>query len=94
MSKNQSGRKQATQASSPTSKTETPPAPAARESEPQRVEEPGVPPSFSQRREERRPSSEQIAIYAYHLWLARGKPVGTDRDDWLEAERQLAASAA
>ncbi|MGZ3295112.1 MAG: DUF2934 domain-containing protein [Xanthobacteraceae bacterium] len=30
---------------------------------------------------------------AYHLWLARGQAVGTDWDDWLEAERQLAASA-
>ena len=93
MSKNQCGRKRATQAASPTEKCETPPAPAARETEPQRVEERSVPASFSQRREDRRPSSEQIAIYAYHLWLARGKPVGTDRDDWLEAERQLAASA-
>ena len=25
--------------------------------------------------------------------MARGQPGGTDRDDWLEAERQLAASA-
>jgi len=92
--KSQSGRKRATQAPSLTSKTETPPAPAARETEPQRVEERSVPASFGQRRENRHPSSEQIAIHAYHLWMARGKPVGTDRDDWLEAERQLAASAA
>ncbi|MGZ3471790.1 MAG: DUF2934 domain-containing protein [Isosphaeraceae bacterium] len=58
-----------------------------------RVEERGVPASFSPRKEDRRPSSEQIAIHAYYLWLARGQPVGTDRDDWLEAERRLAASA-
>jgi hypothetical protein len=93
MSKSQTGRKRAIQASSPTGKSETPPAPAAHETEPQRVEECGVPASFSPRREDRSPSSEQIAIYAYHLWLARGQPVGTDWDDWLEAERQLAASA-
>ena len=35
----------------------------------------------------------QIAVDAYYLWLGRGRPVGTDWDDWLEAERQLAASA-
>ena len=40
-----------------------------------------------------RPSSETIALHAYNLWLARGRPIGTDWDDWLEAERQLAASA-
>ena len=93
MSKSQTGRKRATQAPSPTGKSETPPAPPARQTEPQRVEECGVPASFSLRREDRRPSTEQIAIRAYHLWLARGQPGGTDRDDWLEAERQLAASA-
>ncbi len=35
----------------------------------------------------------RITLHAYYLWLARGKPVDTDWDDWLEAERQLAASA-
>ena len=93
MSKSQIGRKRATQASSPTSQSETPPAPPARQTEPLRVEEHGVLVSFIPRREDPRPSSEQIAIHAYHLWLARGQPVGTDWDDWLEAERQLAASA-
>ena len=93
MSKSQTGRKRATQAPSPTDKSETPPAPPARQTEPLRVEERGVPAFFSPRREDQSPSSEQIAIHAYHLWLARGQPVGTDWDDWLEAERQLAASA-
>ena len=93
MSKNPSGRKQAPRASSPTAKSETPSAPAARETEPLSVEASGVPASFRLRREYQSPSSEQIAIRAYHLWLARGQSVGTDRDDWLEAERQLAASA-
>ena len=91
--KSQTGRKRATQAPSPIGKSETPPAPVTRETEPQRVEERGVPASFSPRREDRRPSSEQTAIHAYYLWLARGQPVGTDWDDWLEAERRLAASA-
>ncbi|HSD23708.1 MAG TPA: DUF2934 domain-containing protein [Solirubrobacterales bacterium] len=93
MSKSQSGRKRATRASSTTGKSEPPPTPAPRETEPQRVEESGVPASFRPRREDRRPSAEQIAIRAYHLWLARGQPGGTAWDDWLEAERQLAASA-
>ena len=92
-SKSQTGRKRATQAPSPTDQTETPPASAARQTEPLRIEEHGVPMSFSPRKEDQRPSSEQIAVHAYHLWVARGKPVGTDWDDWLEAERQLAASA-
>ena len=93
MSKSPSGRKRVTRASSPTAKSETPSAPAARETEPLSVEASGVPASFRLRREYQSPSSEQIAIRAYHLWLTRGQPVGTDRDDWLEAERQLAASA-
>ena len=93
MSKSQSGRKRATQASPPTGKSEPPPAPAARETEPQRGEARGVPASFHPRGEDRRPSAEQIALHAYHLWLARGQPVGTARDDWFEAERQLAATA-
>ena len=91
--KSQAGRKRATQAPSPIGKGETPPAPVTRETEPQRVEDRGVPASFRPRREDRSPSSEQIAIRAYHLWLTRGQSVGTDWDDWLEAERQLAASA-
>jgi hypothetical protein len=91
--KSQSGRKRATQAPSPTAKSETPSAPAARETEPLSVEASGVPASLRLRREDRSPSSEQIAIRAYHLWVVRGQPGGTDWDDWLEAERQLAASA-
>ena len=35
----------------------------------------------------------QIAVRAYQLWEARGRPAGTDRDDWLEAERQLQGQA-
>ena len=91
--KSSSGRKRATRASPPTRKSEPPPAPTARETEPLSVEASGVLASFRPRREDRSPSAEQIALHAYHLWLARGQPVGTDWDDWLEAERQLAASA-
>ena len=32
---------------------------------------------------------EQIAVRAYENWEAGGKPAGTDREDWFEADRQL-----
>ena len=39
------------------------------------------------------PRHEQIAVRAYQLWEARGKPLGTDRVDWFEAERLLRVEA-
>jgi hypothetical protein len=36
---------------------------------------------------------EQIAVRAYQLWEARGRPAGTDQEDWFEAERQLQGQA-
>jgi hypothetical protein len=93
MSKSPSSRKRALRPSSPTEENEILPTPAARRTRPKPVEAGGVPVSLRPRGESRRPSAEQIALHAYHLWLARGKPIGTDWDDWLEAERQLAASA-
>jgi hypothetical protein len=103
MFKKQSGRNRAAQASSPTAKIgtppltaakiEAPPLPATIKVEPTRVEEGDFPATSSPKGKDRRPSREQVAIHAYHLWLARGKPVGTGREDWLEAERHLAASA-
>ncbi len=32
---------------------------------------------------------EKIAMRAYDKWCKRGKPCGTDRQDWLEAEAEL-----
>jgi len=40
-----------------------------------------------------RPRHERIAERAYKLWEARGKPAGTDRENWFEAERLLRAEA-
>jgi hypothetical protein len=37
---------------------------------------------------------EYIQILAYLLWEARGRPEGSADEDWLEAERQLAATDA
>jgi hypothetical protein len=33
--------------------------------------------------------SEKIAQRAYEIWCARGKPMGTAQQDWLDAEAQL-----
>jgi hypothetical protein len=93
MAKSPSTRKRVTRASSPAGENEILPIPAARRTEPKPVEAAGVPASLGPRGEDRRPSSEAITLHAYYLWLGRGRPIGTDWDDWLEAERQLAASA-
>jgi hypothetical protein len=34
---------------------------------------------------------QTIAERAYQLWNARGRPHGSEEEDWLEAERQLAS---
>ena len=39
------------------------------------------------------PSREEISNRARELWISRGSPVGQDEEIWLEAERQLIASA-
>jgi len=38
-------------------------------------------------------SEEAIAIFAYERWVSRGRPDGSDQDDWFEAERQLRGEA-
>jgi hypothetical protein len=37
---------------------------------------------------------EKIAMRAYEKWCKRGRPHGTDRQDWLEAEAELKAEFA
>ena len=32
---------------------------------------------------------DKIAMRAYEKWCKRGRPQGTDRQDWLEAEAEL-----
>jgi hypothetical protein len=34
---------------------------------------------------------EKIAMRAYDKWCSRGRPCGTDQQDWLEAEAELKA---
>jgi hypothetical protein len=40
-----------------------------------------------------RPGAERIAVRAYEIWESHGRPSGTDRENWFEAERQLRAEA-
>ena len=40
-----------------------------------------------------KPSHGEVARRAYELFLARGAHHGFDRQDWLEAERELNAAA-
>jgi hypothetical protein len=35
------------------------------------------------------PTHEQIAIRAYQIWNAAGRPEGMHEQNWLDAERQL-----
>ena len=35
---------------------------------------------------------EKIAMRAYEKWCKRGRPLGTDKQDWIEAESELAPS--
>lgn len=35
------------------------------------------------------PTYEEIAARAYDLWLSHGQPQGCERENWIEAERQL-----
>jgi hypothetical protein len=32
---------------------------------------------------------DKIAMRAYEKWCKRGRPHGTDKQDWMEAEREL-----
>jgi len=34
-------------------------------------------------------TEEAVAILAYQLWMERGCPIGSDKDDWFEAESRL-----
>jgi len=43
----------------------------------------------STRRESPVLDREAIAIRAYGIWLSRGCPVGTDQEDWYQAEAEL-----
>ena len=66
------------------------PQPNPATGEPRLFEERGFPASSSHRGGDRGFSREWIAVHAYHRWLSRGKPIGSDWEDWFETERQTA----
>lgn len=35
------------------------------------------------------PTTEQIAAKAYEIWVAKGRPIGQDDLNWIEAEQAL-----
>ena len=35
------------------------------------------------------PRHDQIAKRAYEIWIAKGRPIGLDEQNWDEAEREL-----
>ena len=39
------------------------------------------------------PTPDEIALRAYHIYLERGCTPGDPMQDWLQAERELSASA-
>jgi hypothetical protein len=34
-------------------------------------------------------SESEIAVRAYELWQERGCPIGSDQEDWFQAEKEL-----
>ena len=39
------------------------------------------------------PTHDMIAKRAYEIWVAKGKPVGKDLENWQQAERELYSKA-
>jgi hypothetical protein len=52
---------------------------------------PEVRPSFAPARPAA-PSKAAIAKRAYEIWVAKGRPVGKDLENWQQAERELTAA--
>jgi hypothetical protein len=38
------------------------------------------------------PSKDAVAKRAYEIWVAKGRPVGKDLENWQQAERELSAA--
>ena len=41
-----------------------------------------------------KPTYDEIALHAYHIYLQRGSTPGDPMQDWLQAERELSEAAA
>lgn len=54
------------------------------------IQSPTIPPASEALESPRtRPTEEEIAVRAYHIYLERGGVGGNPTDDWLQAEREL-----
>ena len=42
----------------------------------------------------RKPTDSEIAVCAFFIWEAEGRPEGRGREHWLQAEMQLEATGA
>jgi hypothetical protein len=93
MSKPTQTHKQEMPAAPPSQKKQPAPAPPPNSPLPRPAAAKEVPTPRSPSAAGQRPTQEQIAARAYQLWERKGKPAGTDRDDWYEAERLLTAEA-
>ena len=49
------------------------------------------PTDFTERNESEAVSENAINTLAYQLWHERGCPIGSDQEDWIQAERELKA---
>jgi hypothetical protein len=47
------------------------------------------PSAFTERTASEGVSEDAIAALAYQLWQVQGCPIGSDRQDWFQAEREL-----
>jgi hypothetical protein len=45
----------------------------------------------TQPKQSKKPTRQEIAVCAYHIWEREGKPSGNDVVYWLQAEKQLIA---
>jgi Protein of unknown function (DUF2934) len=41
------------------------------------------------RKAAKKPTNEEIALHAYHIYLKRGSTPGDPMQDWIQAEREL-----
>ena len=57
-----------------------------------KTRESSSPTTLSPRVEKNKPTQEEIALRAYHIFLQRGGVPGNEFEDWMEAERQLLLS--
>lgn len=63
--------------------------PTAAATKPRPAAKPAAPAAASKTLIAPAPSAEQISKRAYEIWLRKGRPLGQDTQNWLEAEAEL-----